>query len=339
MTHIANGISLFDVRSPAEFSQGHIPGAKNLPLLNNEERHIVGLTYKERGRNEATRIGFDLTGKKFANFIDEAHALAPTREVIVHCWRGGMRSSVMAWLLEMAGFKVSVLKGGYKTFRRWALEQLTQPKNITILAGKTGSGKTEMLKLLAASGECVIDLEALAHHRGSTFGALGQLPQPTQEQFENNLALQWNKVKDHAWLEDESRWIGRLKIPDKIYELMRASRVLAMIFSVDYRSERILNEYGNFPVDQLKERTSMLAKRLGGDRLKEALAFLDVQDTKGWADIMLDYYDRQYSHGISLRDPALVHQLDCTGQAVAQIARLLISEKNSTKKIAHERSN
>ncbi|MDZ4823952.1 MAG: tRNA 2-selenouridine(34) synthase MnmH [Flavobacteriales bacterium] len=330
------GSCVLDVRSPGEFEQGHFSGAKNLALLNNDERHIVGLTYKEKGREEATRIGFELVGKKFVNFIDEARELSPSREVLLHCWRGGMRSNVMAWLLDMAGFKVTMLKGGYKSFRRWALEQLLHPKNIFVLAGKTGSGKTEILHHLKEAGVKVIDLEALAHHRGSTFGALGQLPQPTQEQFENNLAMQWSQIISEVWLEDESRWIGRCKLPDRIYESLRTASVLALDFSIDYRRERILNEYGKFPIEQLKERTSMLAKRLGGDRLKDSLAFLDAQDMKGWVDIMLDYYDRNYAHGISQRDPLLVALLDCSGKTINETANDLITKKNSITLSAHD---
>jgi tRNA 2-selenouridine synthase len=174
---------ILDVRSPAEYLQGHIPGAKSLPLLSDEERAKVGICYKQQGRETAVELGFEIVGPKCADFITQAKHLAPDKIVRLYCWRGGMRSESMAWLLERAGFHVTLLTGGYKAFRRWGRSLFQIPQNIIILAGMTGTGKTEILKALAAKGEQILDLEQLANHRGSSYGSLGQLPQPTNEQF------------------------------------------------------------------------------------------------------------------------------------------------------------
>lgn len=135
---------------------------------------------------------------------------------MMYCWRGGMRSNISAWILTMAGYKVSLLKGGYKTYRNWALQQFILQRNIVVLGGKTGSGKTALLQLIKEKGEQVISLESLAHHKGSAYGSLGQLPQHSNEHFENLLAYQlWQtNAEELLWLENESRTIGYNKIPD-----------------------------------------------------------------------------------------------------------------------------
>ncbi|WP_416670847.1 tRNA 2-selenouridine(34) synthase MnmH [Egbenema bharatensis] len=176
---------ILDVRSPAEYEQGHIPGAVSFPLFSNEERAIVGTCYKQQGREQAIELGFEIAGPKCAEFVRRAKGLAPDRLVRVHCWRGGMRSEAIAWILKMAGLRVSVLEGGYKSFRRWVLSCFDQPKPILILGGMTGAGKTVILQELAVRGAQVLDLEALANHRGSSYGNLGLPPNPAM----NNLRI------------------------------------------------------------------------------------------------------------------------------------------------------
>src|ERR1700755_1031957 len=137
-------VALIDVRTPAEFEHGHIPGAFNLPLFSNEERVKVGTTYKQVGREEAILLGFDLTGSKWSAFIKQALEIAPGKKIAVHCWRGGMRSSTMAWALDLYGFDVYLIEGGYKKYRRWVLDQFEKQYNLLILGGMTGSGKTRI---------------------------------------------------------------------------------------------------------------------------------------------------------------------------------------------------
>lgn len=314
------------MRSPKEFGHSHIPGAINLPLLNDEERHIVGLTYKEKGSDQAVEKGFDLVGGKFADYIREARAISQKREIVVYCWRGGMRSNIMAWVLGLAGLPVSLIEGGYKQFRKTVLEDLSTKRTWTVVSGKTGTGKTEILHALAAMGENVLDLEKLAHHKGSAFGALGQPKQPSIEQFENLIAIALASLKDgNIWVEDESRWIGGIKIPDAIYQAIRQARTIAISRDEEIRKKRILDEYGIFPKEQLAERTSQLQKRLGGDRTKLALELLETGDLSGWLDVLMPYYDKMYSYGLGQRDQESIIHIETTAEDdIATIAHILL---------------
>jgi tRNA 2-selenouridine synthase len=301
----STGNLLLDVRSESEFRQGHIPGAVNFPLLNDEHRVIVGTTYKQKGREAAVLKGFELVGNKFGDFAKSALELSGNKKAMVYCWRGGMRSNIMAWVISMAGMEVTLLKGGYKAFRRWSLEQFTKPKKIVVMGGRTGTGKTEVLKLLKKRGEQVIDLEGLAHHKGSAFGALGEKPQPRTEYFENQIAMQWRNVDENKilWMENESILIGSVKIPDAIFEMMRKAPVIELDSDIETRMKRILRDYGKFPVDILAESTMKLTKRLGDLRARKAVEALVNGDKKTWMEETLSYYDKSYDFGRAQRSP------------------------------------
>ena len=294
---------LIDVRSEGEYNQGHIPNAINIPLLNNEERAIVGTIYKQKGNTEAIQKGFELVGGKFSDYITRAKELAINNAISVYCWRGGMRSNIMAWLFSTAGFQVNLLNGGYKTFRNQALQSFEIKSKYLILGGKTGSGKTEMLQHLKNYGEQVIDLEALANHRGSAFGGIGKSHQPTNEQFENDLYWQLRKLNSAKliWLENESRLIGKVKIPDAIYEQMRTARIVEMTVPYALRVNRIVKEYGVFSVEILEETTRKIEKKLGNLRMKQAIEHLHNNEIEQWAIMMLEYYDDFYAYGLSKR--------------------------------------
>ncbi|MBK8554971.1 MAG: tRNA 2-selenouridine(34) synthase MnmH [Lewinellaceae bacterium] len=207
---------LLDVRSPGEYAQGHIPGAFSFPLFSDEERARVGTTYKQANPEAALLLGLDLVGPKMGHFVVEALKLSRNKKLAVHCWRGGQRSKSMAWLLRLAGCDVVTLNGGYKAFRHEALDQYhLHPYNLRVVGGRTGSGKTKVLQALRDMGEQIIDLEGLAHHKGSAFGAIGEQEQPSVEQFENDLffALRALDPQKRIWIENESRSIGRVYIP------------------------------------------------------------------------------------------------------------------------------
>lgn len=303
---------IVDARSEGEYQKGHIPGAHNLPLLNNSERAEVGTTYKREGREKAVLTGFKLTGHKFADYILEAQKLAPNKKIFIYCWRGGMRSNTMAWILNLAGFKVSVLEGGYKAYRNNVIQSFEDKFPLIVLGGKTGSGKTDLLQKLKEKGEQVIDLENIAKHKGSSFGALGQGEQPGYEQFENILHFELsklNKVK-RIWVENESRLIGSVKIPDAFYIQMREALVVELMVKQEQRIEKLVKEYGSFPKEDLIKNTVKLTKRLGHLRTQQAVGFLEEKNLHKWVEMILNYYDKTYEYGMSLRDAPKTIQIE-----------------------------
>lgn len=296
-----SGYTIADVRSESEFSHGHIPGAQNLPLLNNEHRVIVGTEYKNNGQEAAIRKGWDLAGPTLGQLYRKARKWMKDERLLLHCWRGGMRSEIAAWVSAFGGGEVLVLEGGYKSYRQHALHGLTSaPPLLHVVGGKTGSGKTEYLSVLSAKGEQVIDLEGLAHHKGSSFGALGQDPQPSQEQFENNLAEAYQACDPTrpVWVEFESRTIGRLVLPEALFHAMLAAPMTLLEVPDEVRIARLLQEYGSFPVPDLEAATQRIAKRLGGQHAIRALEALQNGDMETWMRVCLQYYDKAYAYGL-----------------------------------------
>jgi len=291
----------FDVRSPGEYSQGRIPGAINLPLFTNEERAEVGTKYKQCGKDAAVELGLGLVGPKLASFVATAKRECPNTVAKVHCWRGGMRSSSMAWLLSTAGFKTVTLRGGYKAFRKWVLQKLSQPLNLLVLGGLTGAGKTAILHALREKGEQILDLEDLACHRGSAFGVMGQ--QPTNEQFENEIAiaLQSLDLSRQIWVEDESRMIGRCKVPDALFAAMRQQPLVMLERPKSERVAKLLADYSQAPRQSLIEAVERLQRRLGGARSKQIIQLIHENQLPQAVELLLDYYDAAYRHSLSRR--------------------------------------
>jgi len=212
---LADGGPLVDVRSPGEFDQGHIPQAINLPLFSDGQRTQVGTCYKQQGRQAAVLLGLALVGPRLQELAQGLSALAqPGQPLRLHCWRGGMRSSSMAWLASSLELPVVLLDGGYKAFRRWVLASFERPLPLLLLAGRTGTGKTDLLQALAERGQAVVDLEGLANHRGSSFGGLGMAPQPSSEHYENLLAAALLALNERSpiWLEAESAQVGHCRM-------------------------------------------------------------------------------------------------------------------------------
>ncbi len=329
IAELKRGVPLFDVRSPKEFNFGHMPGAISFPLLNDDERHEVGITYKNEGHDAAVKLGFRLVGHKFINYIEAAQMHAVDGAVCLYCWRGGLRSNTMAWLLSSVGLKVYVLEGGYKRFRNWCLDEFRHEWPLVVLSGRTGAGKTEVLQALKLEGGVVIDLEKLASHRGSAFGALGLPNQPTQEDFENTLA--WHLGDEHGasqiWVENESRFIGRLRIPDDFFIQMKKRPMVTIDRDLTHRAERVISEYGNFDRAALAEKTQGITKRMGGDRVKVSLTALEAGDMIGWVLPLLDYYDRNYDHSIQQREGKYERIITVREETVTQLADLLLTMK------------
>lgn len=309
-THAA--LPIMDVRAPAEFSHGHIPGAYNLPLFTNEERAQVGITYKEQGRDAAVLLGFDITGPKWSGFIKEALNQAPGKKIAVHCWRGGMRSGAMAWALDFYGFDVYQLEGGYKTYRKHVLEQFEKAYPLQLIGGMTGSGKTLLLQALRNKGEQVVDLEDLAQHRGSSYGSMNHLIQPTQEQFENNLAQSLAKLDPNRriWLEDESAMIGKCSIPRSFWKQMREVPLLNISIPFEQRVNTLVAEYGSLDKSFLAACTGRIWKRLGPEQTKRAVAAIQEDRMADFIREVLRYYDKTYTTGLNNRPPGSVMSVD-----------------------------
>lgn len=317
---------LIDVRSPAEYDSGHIPGAKNIPIFNNEERAIVGTLYKQSGRYDAILRGLDIVGPKMSSFLKQVMPLARQKKVLVHCWRGGMRSESMAWLFAKAGLESKILSGGYKAYRAHIREQWSDEKELLILGGMTGSGKTDLLLEIEKQGRQVIDLEGRAHHKGSAFGAIGQPAQPTTEQFENDLADYWQFLSSNEviWVEDESRAIGTVSLPEPFYHRMRHTHVIKIDLPKKYRIQRLVHDYTGFDDAVLEAAIHRIQKRLGGQHEQEAVEALKHRDYEKVADITLEYYDKAYLKGLSHRDPSLVHSIQLDHDNVEENATRII---------------
>ena len=299
---------VLDVRSPGEYLHAHIPGAQSLPLFSDEERKVVGTAYKQQSKQVAIKIGLKYFGVKMVEMVETVEKSFTSKIVLVHCWRGGMRSAGVAWLLDLYGYQVYTLQGGYKTYRGWVLEQFEKDYPIQILGGYTGSGKTEVLKALAKKSECVIDLEGLAGHKGSAFGNMGLPPQPSQEMFENKLAQALsntapiedieNSSPTCIWMEDESQRIGTVNIPTVLYQKMRQKKVFFLDIPFESRLDYICIHYGKFPKEQLINAIIRIKKKLGGLETKTAINSLVEDDVRAAFLVLLQYYDKLYSKGL-----------------------------------------
>jgi len=294
---------IVDVRSPKEYSAGHIPGAINIPLFTDDERAVVGTLYQKQGREPAIVKGLDIAlGKVFA-YVKTLKSAGPSLSVCIHCWRGGMRSEMMAEVFSKAGYKVFVLEGGYKAYRSFIRGSFSKKVNILVLGGFTGCGKSEILRSLAGFGEQVIDLENLASHKGSVFGALGQGRQPTNEQFENDLYHIWEKMdlRKRIWLEDESRSIGKVALPDPVFNQISNARLVKVELDTALRIERLVAEYARFDKELLADGLFRIREGLGGTRYKLALGSLEESDFNSVVSIVMEYYDKAYRKAIEKR--------------------------------------
>ncbi|NTV83535.1 MAG: tRNA 2-selenouridine(34) synthase MnmH, partial [Bacteroidales bacterium] len=284
------------------------PGAVSIPLFDDDERAIVGTTYTKSGSSEAVLAGLEIAGPKLKHFVSQAKELATNGELLVHCWRGGMRSEAMAWLFAFSGIKTHLMEGGYKAYRHYVRASFSTGPSIIILGGLTGSGKTELLQFLSEQGEQMIDLEGLAHHKGSAFGSLGQEDQPTNEQFENDLAAKWfllNPAKP-VWVEDESQNIGKIMIPDPLFAKMKSAQVVFIDMPFEERVYRLVQEYGCFKINDLSSLIQKIEKRLGGDASNAAIKTLHAGDIGHAVSIVLKYYDKTYRYGLSKRDSSKI---------------------------------
>lgn len=296
---------ILDVRSPCEFQQGHIPGSHAFALFNDEERARIGTVYKKIGRTEAVELGLLLIQPKLDQIFNLTSSLLDSHGKIL-CWRGGMRSGFAARLLELGGYSITTLQGGYKTYRRQVLKQLSTLflPTLRVIGGLTGSGKTAILKALQHKGEQVIDLEDLAKHCGSAFGGVGlNYRQPTQEQFENELAWKIDQldISKPIWIEDESQLIGHCHLPKALYQNMLNAPLFYIQLSTPERLINLLAQYGKAPKPELLQAVNRIAKRLGSQLTKDIQQLLENDRYEQAFERLLAYYDKTYQYQIAKR--------------------------------------
>jgi tRNA 2-selenouridine synthase len=367
---LAKQYPVLDVRSPGEYKHAQIPGAYSLPLFTDDERKIVGTTYKQQSREQAIKIGLDFFGPKMRKMVEEGESLVvnhksgmdsvvenspltthDSRLVLIHCWRGGMRSGAVSWLLDMYGFKVYTLVGGYKKFRNYVLDTFKLPFELKILGGYTGSGKTELLKTLKEKGEPVIDLEGLASHKGSAFGNIGLPEQPGQEMFENLLGCELRvagcqgksptqttdtpHLTTVIWVEDESQRIGRVNIPHDLWKTMRQSPVYFLDIPFEERLSHIVRQYGQLDLEKVEDAINRISQKLGNLNAKTAILLLKEGKTTESFDILLKYYDRLYFKSLHNRDGinSLLQTVECKSVIPENANQLLVHSLQQPKKM------
>ena len=317
-----------DVRTPAEFEQGHIPGAYNIPLLSNSERVVVGTLYKKEGKEKAFIKALEFSGPNMSKFVIKAKEITKTHKtnkILVYCWRGGMRSGSMGWLFNSAGIEAQTLEGGYKNFRAYIRNAFLKPIDLVVLGGYTGSGKTEILQHISKS-EQVIDLEGLAHHKGSAFGFIGQKKQPTSEHFENILGAKWLDLdySKRVWLEDESRNIGSVYLPEEIYRKIRLAPVIFVDIPIEIRIKRLVKEYTGFEDKHIEFALEKIKKRIGGLNFKLAMQALTEKNYQEIAKIALTYYDKAYKYGIKKREENPISVIKITKDNPVNTAKTIL---------------
>lgn len=290
-----------DVRTPLEYEEDHIPGAYNVPLLTNEERVEIGTIYKQIGPVEARRRGLELTCSRFYFMVEQIIAVAAGKPIIVYCWRGGLRSKSVAILLETCGSSVGQLLGGYKAYRSHVIDYFDRCEfsaSMIVMHGMTGTGKTTFINSLDARRWSAIDLEGVACHRGSAFGALGQHQKISQKYFETKL---WDIFRQlppdrPIVLEGESQRIGKYSLPGNLYQKMAGSCRVWCYASIETRVDRLLAEYARpeYRVAML-EALERIKKKLGGVRYVELKKMIEEWDVKGIALGLIEYYyDKMY---------------------------------------------
>tara|TARA_B100000965_G_scaffold401877_1_gene426646 strand:+ start:276 stop:1328 length:1053 start_codon:yes stop_codon:yes gene_type:complete len=311
---------IIDVRSPSEFSQGHLPGAINIPLFTDRERELVGKSYKKESRLKAIFNGLKFTLPKTNQLLEiimqsTTKGKVGDKSLRIYCWRGGMRSSTFAWLARTIGIKTYLLKGGYKNYRKWVLNQFEADLPIRLLGGKTGTRKTNLLNYINDKNIYVIDLEGIANHRGSSFGSLGMEIQPSTQQFENILGELIDEFhKSNAieiWLEAESSNLGKCRIPNNLYTKMKKAPILEIIKTKNERIDNLVEIYSKNSQSELKKAVERISKRLGPQRTKEAIDAIEKKEWSKACNAMLDYYDRCYEY--ELEKTKNINTIDLSG--------------------------
>ena len=330
---------IIDVRSPGEFAEDHIPGAINLPVLDNAERERVGTLYKQVSSFEAKKLGAALVSRNIAQHLDAWFADKPkSYRPLVYCWRGGSRSGSLTHILQKIGFAAMQLDGGYKAYRRHVVAELARLPALfsyRVVSGPTGSGKSRLLQALADQGAQVLDLEALAAHRGSLLGALPDQPQPSQKSFESAVwfALSRFDPARPVFVESESKKIGALRVPDTLITAMRASRCLRLEVPLAARIRLLTEDYVHFLHDPetIKRQLGFLTELRGSETIAEWEALVDRE---AWSELVTalleQHYDPTYLRSLSRNyapsaSDLTFHAEDVSSTGLQQLAREILS--------------
>lgn len=305
--------AIIDVRSPAEFTLDHIPGAINLPVLSNEERIEIGTLYKQVSPFAAKKLGAAYVSRNIANHLENSLIDFPREwRPLIYCWRGGERSGAFTHILNRIGWKAMQLEGGYQGFRRIVIDDLEQAAktfSFQVLAGMTGSGKTRVLQEIKALGQQILDLEALAIHRGSVLGNEPNIEQPSQKGFETNL---WNALNQLdpskiVFVESESKKVGGLHIPDLLMERIREGRCIELRSSTATRVSWLLREYHHFLLNPeiFKQKLSLLTARYGKVQIAKWHEAIDAGNFASLVEeLLVMHYDPAYQSSIARNFPS-----------------------------------
>lgn len=292
---------LIDVRTPLEFEEDHIPGAYNVPLLSNAERAEIGTIYKQIGPVEARKRGLELTCSRFYNIVDNIISLSAGKPIVIYCWRGGMRSLSVATLVKACGIPAWQLAGGYKAFRTHVINYFEMCKfsvPFIVMHGMTGTGKTAFINGLDPLQWATVDLEGVACHRGSAFGALGLAQSFTQKYFETTLWDAFRQLPAHrpVVLEGESKRIGKYSLPGRLYEKMAESCKIWCHASIETRIERLTAEYARPEYrEEMLESLERISKKLGDVKYTELKGMIEGWNVEGIARNLIEgYYDKMY---------------------------------------------
>ncbi len=322
----ASEVPILDVRSPSEYTAGHIPRAISFPLFNDQERSKVGTIYKHQGPKAAIKVGLEITGPKMVQFIENAEKLNSSK-LKLYCWRGGMRSESMAWLLERYDIGVTLLEGGYKSYRQDLISFFDQKLPLKVVTGYTGSGKTSLLRSLKSKGEQVIDLEGIANHQGSSFGNQLCEFQPTTEQFQNDLFENSRNLdlERHIWIEDESIRIGNVNLPEGLFHQINSSEHILIETEIEERVEKLVEEYGRLPNEKLIYATRSISNKLGTKKAEESVNMIKIGDLAGAARLILTYYDARYDRSINKKDSLISRRYQLGNKSIDELAETLIN--------------
>ena len=337
---LAGWDAILDARSPSEFAEDHLPGAVNCPVLDDDERALVGTTYKQRGSFEAKRLGAPLVAANIARIIATRFADRPKGwRPLVYCWRGGSRSGALVHVLRQVGWDALQVEGGYKAFRRQVaadLEVMPASLAFRVVCGATGSGKSRLLEALATTRAQVLDLEVLAAHRGSVLGELPGAPQPSQKAFETAIwsALSAFDPVRPVFVESESRKVGNLRVPEALIDRMREGECLRLEAGPNVRAALLLEDYAHLVASPgvLREKLACLAPLHGKERIAHWNALAEAGDWPGLvADLLASHYDPAYHRSMfrnyaGAASAAAVPVRDASREAFLALARSIAGE-------------